>query len=312
MVNGLERARKTLEEIKEELKGIHVQRTQRRAKEVEEAREDTQEHRQRLLERQEETEKELERAEKLLERTVDEDDGADSDLMPEVVTTINDLEAELEERHEKIARLWDRAHQQGERFRRLNELAKARAAREEKLKSRRKETREEIERLRERFGEADGLSDEGAAFIARFEGFPSTQPYNDPVGFCTVGYGHLLHRSGCTDADRREWSGITQEKGRELLRSDMRTYVAAVVDLIQPDLNQPRLDALASFTMNNGAGSLGESTLRRRLNDGEGMDEVAREELPRWVMAGSPPRRLEGLIRRRAAEVKLFTTGHYG
>jgi lysozyme len=92
----------------------------------------------------------------------------------------------------------------------------------------------------------------------------------------------------------------------------MRTYVAAVLALIQPKLNQHQLDALASFTMNNGVGSLEESTLRRRLNAGEGMDQVAREELPRWVMAGSPPRRLEGLIRRRAAEVRLFTHGQYG
>jgi GH24 family phage-related lysozyme (muramidase) len=312
MVDELERAKKELAEIKAQLKEIHLQRTRRRADEVEDAREEIQERREEMLDRQEETERELERAERLLERTVGEIDAAESDLVPELVDEINDLEIELAERQERIAHLWDRAHEQGERLRHLNDLAKARAARQEKLKSRRKETREEIERIRERFGEAGGLSDQGAAFIARFEGFPQTQPYNDPVGFCTVGYGHLLHRSGCTDSDRSEWSGITQEKGRELLRSDMRTYVAAVVNLIQPELNQPRLDALASFTMNNGAGSLEESTLRRRLNEGEGMDEVAREELPRWVMAGSPARRLEGLIRRRASEVKLFTTGQYG
>jgi GH24 family phage-related lysozyme (muramidase) len=46
------------------------------------------------------------------------------------------------------------------------------------------------------------------------------------------------------------------------------------------------------------------------MNDGQSIDQVAREELPRWVMAGG--RRLEGLVRRRAAEVRLFTTGQYG
>jgi GH24 family phage-related lysozyme (muramidase) len=182
----------------------------------------------------------------------------------------------------------------------------------DRIKDRRKDTQEEIEHLRERFGEADRLSAKGAEFIAKFEGFPSTQPYNDPVGFCTAGYGHLLHRSVCTDADRREWSGITQEKARDLLRRDMRVYVAAVLKLIDPELNQPQLDALASFTMNNGVGSLEASTLRRRLNAGEPMDRVVQQELPRWVNGGSPPQKLEGLVRRRAAEVKLFTTGNYG
>jgi GH24 family phage-related lysozyme (muramidase) len=307
MADGLERAKETLEEIKQRLSDIHAHATRRRAQEVEDAREDTQERRQRILESQEETELELERAEELRERVAGESGASDVEL--ELVETIADLEQELNERQEKISHLWDRQQDQGDRFRRLDELAEARAARQKELEDRRKETSEEIERLRERFGDADRLSEEGAAFIARFEGFPTTQPYNDPVGFCTVGYGHLLHRSGCTDADRREWAGITAEKGRELLRSDMRTYVAAVIDLIQPELNQPRLDALASFTMNNGVGSLEESTLRRRLNAGEPMDQVAREELPRWVFAAS--RKLEGLVRRRAAEVKLFTTGDY-
>lgn len=309
MADSLEQAKERLEEIREKLKEINVRNKERRAKEVEDAREDTQERRQRLLERQEETEHELERADELRDR-VAEESGA-SELELELVATIADLEDELNERQKEISHLWDRQQAQGDRFRNLDELAKARADRRKKLEDRRKETGEEIERLRERFGDADGLSEHGAAFIARFEGFPATQPYNDPVGFCTAGYGHLLHRSACTEADRNEWSGITQDKGHELLRSDMRTYVAAVIEMIQPELNQVQLDALASFTMNNGVPSLEASTLRRRLNAGESKDQVAREELPRWVNAGSPPRPLEGLVRRRAAEVRLFTTGQY-
>ena len=309
MADPLEQAKQRLAEIKKALEEIDTKGIRRRAQDVEDARDDTQERRQLLLERQEEAERELEQAERLLERLGEEGDATESEAVSPLIDTINELEDEIDERQERIARLWDRAHRKGDLFRRLEELAKARAARRDNLRERRKDTNEEIERIRERFGEADGLSDQGAAFIAGFEGFPATQPYNDPVGFCTVGYGHLLHRSGCTDADRSEWSGISQEKARELLRADMRTYVAAVLNLIQPELNQPRLDAIASFTMNLGSGALEDSTLRRRLNEGQSMDEVAREELPRWVMAGG--RRLEGLIRRRAAEVKLFTTGQY-
>jgi GH24 family phage-related lysozyme (muramidase) len=41
------------------------------------------------------------------------------------------------------------------------------------------------------------------------------------------------------------------------------------------------------------------------------MDAVVAHELPRWVFGGSPPQKLEGLVRRRAAEVRLFTSGQY-
>jgi hypothetical protein len=154
MADRLERAMKTLDEVKDAIDEIRPLRTQRRAKEVEEAREDTQEHRQRLLERQEETEKELERAEKLLERIVDENDDEESDQELRLVETIADLETELEERHERIARLWDRAHEQGERFRRLDQLAKARDARQRKLKGRKQKVKDRIEEIKKARAEA--------------------------------------------------------------------------------------------------------------------------------------------------------------
>ncbi|MGH2902464.1 MAG: glycoside hydrolase family protein [Solirubrobacteraceae bacterium] len=37
--------------------------------------------------------------------------------------------------------------------------------------------------------------------MANFEGFRETA-YNDAAGHCTIGYGHLLHRGGCTAANR--------------------------------------------------------------------------------------------------------------
>jgi hypothetical protein len=48
-----------------------------------------------------------------------------------------------------------------------------------------------------------------------------------------------------------------------------------------------------------------------RLNDGESMDRVVEQELPKGVFGGSPPQKLDGIVRRTAAEVKLFTTGKY-
>jgi hypothetical protein len=41
------------------------------------------------------------------------------------------------------------------------------------------------------------------------------------------------------------------------------------------------------------------------------MDRVVEQELPKGVFGGSPPQKLDGIVRRTAAEVKLFTTGKY-
>lgn len=149
MADKMERALKTLEDVKKTLDDIHVKTTERHAKEVEDGREEIQERRERMLDRQEETEKELERAEKLLERIQDENDDAESDQELALVATITELEGELEERQGRIARLWDRAHEEGEQFRRLKEVAKARAARQEKLKKRKEKVKKRIEEIKE-------------------------------------------------------------------------------------------------------------------------------------------------------------------
>jgi hypothetical protein len=68
-----------------------------------------------------------------------------------------------------------------------------------------------------------------------------------------------------------------------------------------------RQAALTSWVFNVGAGAAADSTLRRRLAAGEDPNTVVREELPRWNKGGSGV--LPGLVRRRAAEVALFTGG---
>jgi lysozyme len=53
-----------------------------------------------------------------------------------------------------------------------------------------------------------------------------------------------------------------------------------------------------------GVGAVSDSTLVARLNEGEDPVTVATEELPKWVYAGGEV--LDGLVRRRDAEVHLF------
>jgi lysozyme len=159
------------------------------------------------------------------------------------------------------------------------------------------------------------LSDAAIALIEAFEGFRPT-PYDDPAGHATVGYGHLLHFGPVTAADRRgvwvkgqrEPGRLTAAEARELLRQELAAdYEPAVAALGLP-LAQQQHDALVSFVFNVGTGALGAQTgVGRALRERRWHD--AADELLRWDKAGSPPKPLAGLTRRRQAERSLFLEG---
>ena len=132
----------------------------------------------------------------------------------------------------------------------------------------------------------------GIDLIKEFEGCKLTS-YYCPANVLTIGIGH-------TGPDVYEGQQITQAVANQLLRDDLNRFEQAVFKLIEAPLDQFEFDAITSFTYNCGEGALQESTLRRRLNAGEDKATVISEELPRWTSGG-----MAGLVRRRAAEVKL-------
>jgi lysozyme len=141
------------------------------------------------------------------------------------------------------------------------------------------------------------ITQDGLDLIKRFEGFSPTV-YICPAGYPTIGYGHLVREH---ELDRYE-QGITEQEAEDLLRRDVKVAERAVLRLIDVPLTDGQYDALVSFTFNLGAGALQRSTLRRKVNREEHADVPA--QLMRWVWAGG--RRLQGLIRRREAEVLLY------
>lgn len=151
------------------------------------------------------------------------------------------------------------------------------------------------------------LSSQGAAMIANHEG-AIPRLYNDPVGFCTVGIGHLVHRNNCDGREEESrWVGreLTSEEMYQLfIDEDIVRYVDGVRRHIRVPLYQSEFDALVGFSFNLGAEILDESdcTLARLLNQGD--YEGASNEFGKWVNADG--RRLEGLVRRRAEERELF------
>ena len=135
-----------------------------------------------------------------------------------------------------------------------------------------------------------------------FEGL-SLDPYHDPVGFPTIGYGHLLSREPWSSLDK--WPSIILAEADRLLEQDMLKAVLAVDRLIYIPLTIEQVAALADFAFNCGAGNLQVSTLRRVINREE--HEEAPAQFRRWVFARK--RKLLGLVRRRRHEAELYMVG---
>jgi lysozyme len=148
------------------------------------------------------------------------------------------------------------------------------------------------------------LSKRGAQLIAEFEDVRQ-KLYDDPAGHCTIGIGHLVHRGRCNGSEPAEFKrGISRERAYQLLQQDARRMEAAVNRLGVP-LNQNQFDALVSFTYNLGPAWTVEKTGIRDALKARRYRDVPRE-MKKWVKAGSQT--LPGLVRRRNAEAKLFST----
>ena len=139
----------------------------------------------------------------------------------------------------------------------------------------------------------------GIELIKRFEGFSST-PYLCPADVPTIGYGNTRRIDGSRVAMDDE--PISEEAGEALLAHELLSFERSVGKLITAELTQVMFDALISFTYNLGSGNLQSSTLRMKLNRGH--YEGAADEFPKWRKAQG--RVLQGLVRRRIAERKLF------
>jgi len=124
--------------------------------------------------------------------------------------------------------------------------------------------------------------------------------YIDPVGFATVGIGHLVV------AGENFPHTLTDEQVYQLFDKDIVRFEDAVNKLVKVKLNQNQFDALVSFTFNLGLGALKNSTLLKVLNSGN-YKEAAKQFL-RWDKAGSPPKPLPGLTKRRKEESELFAS----
>ena len=132
-------------------------------------------------------------------------------------------------------------------------------------------------------------------FVMEYEKFSSTA-YDD-FKQISIGYG--------TKASSKNQT-ITEAEAKRLLEKDLDAARKTVLKLKETagyDWNENQVDALTSFTYNLGAGNL-----RKLTENGTRGDEEIADMLPEYKYAGGKVR--DGLIKRRAAELKLFNEGY--
>ncbi|WP_336288144.1 MULTISPECIES: lysozyme [unclassified Bartonella] len=147
------------------------------------------------------------------------------------------------------------------------------------------------------------ISKEGLALIKQWEGL-RLQAYQDAVGVWTIGYGHTAQVGKLFVQKGMQ---ITESQAESLLQKDLAQFEQTVEQMVEQPLTDEQFAALVSFCYNVGTEAFCNSTLLKKLN--EGNYEAVPTELQKWTKAGG--KRLQGLVHRRAAEAGLWAKGAY-
>lgn len=137
------------------------------------------------------------------------------------------------------------------------------------------------------------ISEKGLKLIEQFEGLRLTAYIATKRDkYYTIGYGHY-------GADVKQGMTITEAQAEAYLRQDVAEAEAAANKYSGYGWNQNQFDALVSFAYNVG-------NLDGLTNNGKRSVAEISAKLPEYVYSGGV--KLEGLVRRRAAEKALFDT----
>lgn len=148
------------------------------------------------------------------------------------------------------------------------------------------------------------ISSKGIALIKRYEGL-RLKAYLCPAGVPTIGYGTIRYPD---DRPVQMGDRISEQQAELFLIEECNAIAKQLAKLVTVSLNQNQIDALISFCYNLGCGALSCSTLLKKLNQGD--YPGAAQEFSRWVniTENGVKKPLEGLIKRRAEEKRLFET----
>jgi GH24 family phage-related lysozyme (muramidase) len=138
------------------------------------------------------------------------------------------------------------------------------------------------------------INQEGLDLIKHFEGFRD-KAYICPAGVLTIGY-------GTTGTRVRTGMVIDKKTAEQWLLEDVKKFEDGVESRVKVKLGSNQFSALVCFAYNVGIGAFDQSTMLRKLNNGDYTGAAA--EFDKWVKGGG--RTLPGLVRRRNSEKALF------
>ncbi|WP_373816610.1 lysozyme [Jeotgalibaca porci] len=142
------------------------------------------------------------------------------------------------------------------------------------------------------------VDNEGIDLIGQFEGL-RLNSYDDGVGVWTIGWGTTVYPNG---QKVKKGDKITLEQAKQYKAHDLTKFEKAVNDAVKVPLNQNQFNALVSLAYNIGESAFTNSTLVKRLNDGN--YKAAAAQFLAWVNPGG--KRMQGLVNRRNKERELF------
>ena len=142
----------------------------------------------------------------------------------------------------------------------------------------------------------------GLALIKEFEGCKLTA-YKCSAGVWTIGFGNTFYEDGSAV---KKGDTIDQESANILFLKIVEVFVKGVNKLITSEVTQNQFDAMVSLSFNIGLGNFKRSSVLRKVNNKPEDVHSIGESFLLWNKAGGNI--LNGLVRRRIAEVKLFLT----
>lgn len=139
------------------------------------------------------------------------------------------------------------------------------------------------------------INDAGLQIIKDFEKLVLEAYLPTPDDVPTIGYGHT---KGVKLGDT-----CTEEQADQWLREDVHNAENCVsLAIAGTDFTDNQFSAMVSLVFNIGCRAFRDSTLLKLFLDG--YDERAAVEFRKWVLQGH--KKLDGLVKRRAAEEALF------
>lgn len=133
------------------------------------------------------------------------------------------------------------------------------------------------------------------------------QPISAWVPGATIGYGHLIAR----DEWPRFSAGITAAEADALLMQDVQPSEDVVRSSIRVLLLQRQFDALVLLAFNIGAAAFAGSSVVRLVNDPRARTPYRNLQAAWSAWNRSQGRVLQGLVRRRQAEWRVYASGVY-